>query len=318
MRLQFTDLDDYGDAVQHAKVELCMFRPVRHLWTMSQHPVGSLLLQLGQAGGGNICRGESQGANPIFFLPLSHPAQAAANGTRFNGANAMLLPSRAEFHLLHTTPHAWCSLSFPSDMLHDSLSEETADRAAWLETSAVRPFDREPLAHLAGLAEEYDQIQTVAPARLAHPAAQRQAEADFRQALRRLFETSPPRPRTPRGRPSLDRREIVNRLFAELENSVHESLTAPLLAERLGIAERTLRLVCRETLGLGPARYLKLRQLRLARQHLRDPRHPSQTVTELLSHLGIWQFGRFAGEYKATYGELPSQTFLRVRRSASA
>ncbi|MFN7805471.1 MAG: AraC family transcriptional regulator, partial [Planctomycetaceae bacterium] len=64
----------------------------------------------------------------------------------------------------------------------------------------------------------------------------------------------------------------------------------------------------------GPARYLKLRQLRLARRWLRDRRHPSQTVTELLSGLGIWQFGRFAGEYRAIYGELPSQTFRRARR----
>jgi len=318
MRLQFTDLDDYGDAVQHARVELCMFRPVRHLWTMSQHPLGSLLLQLGQAGGGNICQGESQVGNPILFLPLSHPAQAAANGTRFNGANAMLLPSGAEFHLLHTAPHAWCSLSFPAEMLQESCPGEPSDRTTWLETSSVRPFNPEHLAHLARLAEEYDQIQTVAPSRLAHPAAQQQAEADLRQALRRLFETSPSPAKTSRGRPLLDRREIVNRLFAELQKSAHESLTPPMLAERMGIAERTLRLVCRETLGLGPARYLKLRQLRLARQHLRDPRHPAQTVTELLSRLGIWQFGRFAGEYKATYGELPSQTFARVRRFASA
>jgi AraC family ethanolamine operon transcriptional activator len=318
MRRQFTDLDDYGDAVQHARVELCMFRPVRHLWSMSQHPLGSLLLQLGQAGGGNICRGKSQVGNPIVFLPLTTPAQAAANGTRFDGANAMVLPSGAEFHLLHTAPHAWCSLSFPAEMLQDHPQGEASDRTAWLESSAVRPFDPHHLAHLARLAEEYDQIQVVDPTRLAHPAAQLQAEADFRQALQRLFETSPPTPKTVRGRPAFDRREVVNRLFAELENSKHESLTAPLLAQRLGIAERTLRLVCRETLGLGPARYLKLRQLRLARQELRDWRHPAQTVTELLSQLGIWQFGRFAGEYKVTYGELPSQTFARVRRNASS
>lgn len=314
MRQQFTDLDDYGDAVHHARVELHMFRPVHHLWTMSQHPLGSLLLQLGKSGGGNICRGESQVGNPILFLPLSNPTQAAADGTRFNGANAMLLPAGAEFHLLHTAPHAWCSLSFPADMLPSREANQASARADWLGTNSVLPCAPDRLAQLARMAEEFDQIQVFEPARLSHPAAQRQAEADFRQALASLLKTMVPVANHPRGRPRMDRREIVNRLHAELERSQHESLTAPELAQRLGIPERTLRLVCRETLGLGPARYLKLRQLRLARRWLRDRRHPSQTVTELLSGLGIWQFGRFAGEYRAIYGELPSQTFRRARR----
>ena len=223
---------------------------------------------------------------------------------------------RSEFPLLHPAPHAWCSLTFPAELLPDREPGDAPDGADWLRASSVRRCAPDRLAHLARIAEEYDQIQAVDSARLAHPATQRQAEADFRQALSNLLKTVVPVAKPTRGRPLMDRREIVNRLHAELERSQEESLTAPELAQRLGIAERTLRLVCRQTLGLGPARYLKLRQLRLARRQLRDRRHSAQTVTELLSALGIWQFGRFAGEYKAIYGELPSQTFHRARRYA--
>jgi AraC family ethanolamine operon transcriptional activator len=314
MRRQFTDLDDYGDAVHHARVELCMFRPERQKWSMSQHPLGSLLLQMGQAGGGSLCRGESLSADPIVFLPLTKPCLATANGTQFNGKNALLLPPKAEFHLLHTASHAWCSLTFPPQLLPDREAGDAPPERDWLRNNSVRPCAPDRLAHLARMAEEYDQIQAVDPARLSHPAAQRQAEADLQQAVAKLLQTLVPAPKTTRGRPLMDRREIVNRLHTELEGLPSESLTAPELAQRLGIAERTLRLVCRQTLGLGPARYLKLRQLRLARRQLRDRRHSAQTVTELLSSLGIWQFGRFAGEYKAIYGELPSQTFHRARR----
>jgi AraC-like DNA-binding protein len=57
---------------------------------------------------------------------------------------------------------------------------------------------------------------------------------------------------------------------------------------------------------------LLLRRMRLARQALGLGVLDATTVTEIATRYGFWQFGRFAGEYKALFGESPSTTLARA------
>jgi AraC-like DNA-binding protein len=64
---------------------------------------------------------------------------------------------------------------------------------------------------------------------------------------------------------------------------------------------------------VNPANYLRLRRLHLVRRKLTTTRREECTVSAAAASLGFFEFGRFAGEYRAMFGELPSQT-QRARR----
>jgi AraC-like DNA-binding protein len=54
-----------------------------------------------------------------------------------------------------------------------------------------------------------------------------------------------------------------------------------------------------------------LRRMRQARKNLRESDRTKTTVTEIAARWGFWNFGRFAGEYRGIFGELPSATLAR-------
>jgi AraC-like DNA-binding protein len=103
--------------------------------------------------------------------------------------------------------------------------------------------------------------------------------------------------------------EIVMRRFRRvLEENPDQPLYIPEICTAIGVSDRTLRACCQEHLGMAPKRYLLMRRMHLTRRALRKSTPEATTVTEIATRFGFWQFGRFAGEYRTLFGELPSAT----------
>jgi hypothetical protein len=60
-------------------------------------------------------------------------------------------------------------------------------------------------------------------------------------------------------------------------------------------------------------RLLKVRQLREIRSALLRGDPVADTVTRIAARFGVWDFSLFARNYRALYGEAPSQTLRRPR-----
>jgi AraC-like DNA-binding protein len=104
---------------------------------------------------------------------------------------------------------------------------------------------------------------------------------------------------------------IMQRLHAVLDSFPDEPLELTDVCLAVGTTLRTLHICCQEFLGMGPARYLRLRRMHLARRALLDSESSRVSVTEIALRYGFWELGRFARYYRQMFGETPSATLHR-------
>jgi AraC-like DNA-binding protein len=110
------------------------------------------------------------------------------------------------------------------------------------------------------------------------------------------------------------RKRAHTAVIRKFEEVIEASPDAPLyvidLCREMGVTDRTLRLHCREHLGMSPHRYLWLRRMHLARRSLIRGA-AATTVTEIATSCGFGELGRFAVSYRKLFGETPTATLRR-------
>jgi AraC family ethanolamine operon transcriptional activator len=84
------------------------------------------------------------------------------------------------------------------------------------------------------------------------------------------------------------------------------------LSQLVGVSQRTLEHGFRDHFDLTPYQYMSRFRLGLAREALRLADPADSTVSDIAVHHGFWELGRFAGEYRRFFGELPSATLSRA------
>jgi AraC-like DNA-binding protein len=144
-----------------------------------------------------------------------------------------------------------------------------------------------------------------APAVLAHPGAARGLEQALIEAMMDCLSGG----EFHEDRAALRQHAaIMWRFHRAIEQHIDQPLYVPELCKEIGVSDRTLRICCQEHLGMGPKHHLLLRRMHLVRRALRKGTRADTTITEIATRYGFWQFGRFAVEYKALFGEAPSAT----------
>ncbi len=85
------------------------------------------------------------------------------------------------------------------------------------------------------------------------------------------------------------------------------------MALELDVSLRTLEMAFRACMDMPPARYLRLLRLNRVRERLLAMEPGEGQVGQVALDFGFSQPGRFAGEYRRLFGELPSESLAKRR-----
>jgi len=104
---------------------------------------------------------------------------------------------------------------------------------------------------------------------------------------------------------------FVRRAQEYIAAHVAEIRSVAELAAAIGVSPRTLQNGFKQTLDMSPVEYVRKTRIRALHQALLAA-EPPQSVTSLMTSVGISSFGRYAEYYRQQIGVPPSQTLRRA------
>jgi AraC-like DNA-binding protein len=176
------------------------------------------------------------------------------------------------------------------------------------ETAQLLRPARNTTTELLQLHARACRLAATSPDMMAHREVARSVEEEVLHALVNMLTAS-----------KVDDRKVVELRRAHLMVRLEDTLAAQPqrlglsdLCEAIGVSQTTLRICCRAVLACGPLEYARIRRLNQVRSALSKGHHKTVSVTATARSHGFSQLGRFAGAYRALFGETPSATVLRA------
>lgn len=106
--------------------------------------------------------------------------------------------------------------------------------------------------------------------------------------------------------------EGVKRVIEYLHHYAHQVPTITELCKVAKLSERNLQYAFKEYMGITPVRYLRLVRLNGVRRELLLSQPQKDRIVDIALHWGFVELGRFSGEYRQLFQELPSATLNNI------
>ena len=177
----------------------------------------------------------------------------------------------------------------------------------------IETIARSSLTRLVRLIHRVFQVDAQHSKDLHEPAAEYAAKLQILDAaLRTLL---PVREGVHGRRRAINRAQILSRVLDLIWSTGEQPLRIDDLCRAAGVSERTLRNVFHRHFGIGPHEFLTITRLNRVRAAIHAAR-PGETISSICANHAIWDFGRFADQYRRLFGVLPSQNLADRRISA--
>lgn len=248
-----------------------------------------------------------------FTIGLTHADGGSAwfCGHRLEHARTIAVSSAGEFEFV-TAPG--------TTLLAVCIDDEWLDAHAARVQAGARAGPRPASALLALGAERQQELQELLdaamllardqPALLAQPALRRTLTQSMADAV--LTALAPGAWQTQIAPGAGARQRIVREARAHMQAHADEVITVPDLCVATGSSRRALQYAFEDVLHVGPVAYLRMMRLNRVRHDLLAD--GAASVGDIAARWGFWHLSRFAADYRALFGELPSATRARPRR----
>ncbi len=308
----FQDFDEFASSVGDIDSTMMLQNPRQFIWSLNQVYLREIQVQLGRLGSGNIAEGQSWSDGYMLYLPLTDTCEYLSKGTVVDKNSFIILEPGSDFCISTKTDHDWCSISVPTHKL--ARGSDLVEPSSGLEKMTCR-LTRPNLQLVDQFRSLVDTLMTAAvnyPKFESSPAA-RCVEAELLKVVSLVVGQRQAGKPKPEKRSRLPREEIIRRSQELLEERDGKHVLVEELVAASGVCERTLRTAFNEYFGVGPTRYLQLKQLHQVHRVLKAAEPGAITVQNVLLRHGVYDFGRFASRYQRLFGELPSKT-LQTKR----
>ena len=292
MTRQFQDPDEAAVAIPGTKIEISVLGPAHGPWSLTDIRAEGHRLVCGRMASPFSGCGEILRDSTLVCWPMNDDTGAwSINGRGIHRSTLARFDTGAEYAALTGRPLQWAALIIPAI--------SNGDRAVF----QAREIPHEAMTRIRGLTRtaiylaRADEVPTarVFLANLASTVGM-WASSEALEAPRH-------------GGVAIGR--LVDLLHCQRSELLHASD----LARLAGLDERTLRREFFAHFGISVGRYLRLRRLNDVRRELANPRSDVESVTRAATKHGFFDLGRFAANYRRTFGENPSTTLSRTRRA---
>ena len=301
----FTDADAYAAAVRHSDVELAVTARGAFGARLTQVALHDVFMQRFSETLPRVVHSGATVARVGITFRTGPGAGLRWNNVELAPDSVARLSEGYEAYQRSSGVVAFGAISLPiSRMLAVAAALGVRGEARPGPHLSLRPRPA-ALARLRHLHEQAGDLASTAPEVIANPDTARGLEAALVEAMVACLDAPEPAEDTTAQR---RHEKIMRRFHAAIATHEGDALYMPDLCAAIGVPQRTLNSCCHESLGMSPKRYLLLRRMHLARQTLRNATPGRTTVTDTAARFGFWNFGRFAVEYRALFGEKPSET----------
>jgi AraC family transcriptional regulator, ethanolamine operon transcriptional activator len=329
----FTDEDDWTASLRTSDLEYIRTAAVQFEARLTRLCLGEIGVRRARFGAAEseddllstiaVTRGAVNPGRVVLFVTVG--ASRAFNGEAIQPADILVLTPGCEIELTHRRHHDWASLDIAADAFEALLrrweirpigrgTHGIAYGPAWLDgRGGGASLFGTALVAAADLAEAVPAVAVPAAAGGGASAL----EAGLQDVLLRSLGAAEARDRAPLRQPRATRdlvrlvRAADEYLCAHIERPIYSDE----LCAALAASARKVHNAFAAVYGLSPHAYLKRRRLGLVRRALRSGAHPAQMVKAVALAHGFWQLGNFAHDYRAMFGELPSETLASVEAS---